>query len=351
MASRKKRALITGITGQDGSYLAEFLLGKGYEVHGLVRRTSTFNRQNIEHLFHSNQRRRTFLHYGDMTDIHSLLSVVREVHPDEIYNLAAQSHVRVSFDIPFYTAQSDAVGVLGLLEAVRITCPKAKIYQASTSELFSGERKEAPQSERTPFRPCSPYGAAKLYGSEIARIYRESYGLFVVNGILFNHESPRRGESFVSRKIVIAAVEIRLGKRSRLSLGNLDAARDWGYAPEYMEAAWKMLQQREPCDYVIATGQSHTVRKFAETAFREAGIELRWRGRGAAEKGIDADTGRVLIDIDPVYFRPNEVNYLRGNASKARAELGWTPKTTFSALVKLMVRAEQERYARLHLTP
>jgi GDPmannose 4,6-dehydratase len=343
--AKKKRALITGITGQDGSYLAEFLLAKGYEVHGLVRRTSTFNRHNIEHLLympnvHKGKPGHLYLHYGDMTDMHSLLSVLQRVKPDEIYNLAAQSHVRVSFDIPFYTALSDAVGVLGILEAARVVCPKARIYQASTSELYSGDKHEAPQNEKTRFKPRSPYGVAKLYGAEIARTYRESYGLYVVNGILFNHESPRRGENFVTRKVVMAVAGATRGLPVRLVLGNLDASRDWGYAPEYMEAAWKMLQQKKPQDYIIATGEAHTIRELVELAFAYVGITIVWRGKGIHERGIDGKTGKTLISIDPHYFRPNEVEYLRGDASKARRELGWKPATTFKKLIKLMVEAE-----------
>ncbi len=336
----KKKALITGITGQDGSYLAEFLLEKGYEVHGLIRRASTFNRHNIEHIFHNEALRDRFLHYGDMTDINSIISVLMKVKPDEIYNLAAQSHVKVSFEVPFYTAQSDAVGVMSLLEAVRMLGLKSKIYQASTSELYSGNEDEAPQSEKTPFKPRSPYGAAKLYAFEMARIYRESYGMFVVNGILFNHESPRRGFNFVSRKITLGIGEIARGEREHVSLGNLDAARDWGYSPEYMEAAWMMLQQKKPQDYVIATGEAHTVREFAEEAFAAAGMPIAWKGRGAKEVGVDKKTGVVRVRIDPAFFRPNEVNHLRGDARKAARELKWKPKTTFKKLVRLMVESD-----------
>lgn len=335
----KKRALITGITGQDGSYLAEFLLKKGYEVHGLVRRTSTFNRGNIEHIFVYPDSKK-YLHYGDMTDMHSLISNLKKVQPDEIYNLAAQSHVQVSFDIPFYTAQSDAIGVLGLLEAARAVCPNAKIYQASTSEMFSGNKSEAPQNEKTPFKPRSPYGAAKLYASQIARIYRESYGMFVVNGILFNHESPRRGESFVTRKVIMGAVDIKLGKRKQILLGNLDAKRDWGYAPEYMDAAWRMLQQKKPQDYVIATGETHSIRELVELAFKCVGITIVWKGKGKDEHGVDAETGKTHVVLDPIYFRPNEVDYLCGDASKAKRELKWKPKTGFKKLIELMVDAE-----------
>ena len=268
-----KKALITGITGQDGSYLAEFLIKKGYEVHGMVRRSSTFNRKNIEHIFNTKEIYSHKLHYGDMIDVDSISRILREVEPDEIYNLAAQSHVRVSYEIPSYTAQSDAIGVLNLIEAVKNLGLKSKIYQASTSELFSGDREEAPQNEKTPFRPQSPYGVAKLYGYEIARIYREGYGMFIVNGILFNHESPRRSDNFVTRKITVGLNEIKAGKRDIVLLGNLDAYRDWGYAPEYMEAAWKMLQQKKPEDFVIATGETHSIRELVEEACRELDIE------------------------------------------------------------------------------
>lgn len=338
-----KKALITGVTGQDGSYLAEILIKKGYEVHGMVRRSSTFNRRNIEHIFNTKEIYSHDLHYGDMTDIDSILRIIREVKPDEIYNLAAQSHVRVSFDIPFYTAQSDAIGVLNLLEAVKNLDLKPKIYQASTSELFSGDPKQAPQNEKTPFKPRSPYGVAKLYGFEIARIYRESYNMFIVNGILFNHESPRRGENFVTRKITIGLNEIKAGKREKLRLGNLDAKRDWGYAPEYMEAAWMMLQQKIPEDFVIATGKTHSVREFIEEACAVLDIDIKWRGNGMNEKGTDLKTGKIIIEIDPGYFRPNEVNYLCGNSAKARKELGWKPKTSFKKLVQMMVEADKER--------
>jgi GDPmannose 4,6-dehydratase len=339
--AKKKVALITGITGQDGSYLAEILLKKGYTVHGIVRRASTFNRANIEHIFHSEGLREHNLHYGDMSDINSLMGIIRKVRPDEIYNLAAQSHVKVSFEIPYYTAQSDAVGVLSLLEAVRLLEQTPKIYQASTSELYSGDKKDAPQNEETTFKPRSPYGAAKLYGFEIARIYRESYGMFVVNGILFNHESERRGYNFVSRKITLGIGEILRNERDHISLGNLDAARDWGYAPEYMEAAWRMLQQKEPEDFVIATGETHTVREFATEAFKIAGIDLEWKGKDVHEVGCDAKTGHVYIKVDPEYFRPNEVNYLRGDASKAKRMLKWEPQTTFKELARLMVEHDR----------
>ena len=335
----KKKALITGITGQDGSYLAEFLLEKGYEVHGLVRRSSTFNRHNIEHIFGRGGESTSLLHYGDMSDINSLINVLREVKPVEIYNLAAQSHVRVSFEIPYYTAQADAVGVLSLLEAVRILDLPARVYQASTSELYSGDEKEAPQSETTPFKPKSPYGVAKLYAFEITRVYRESYGMFAVNGILFNHESPRRSYNFVSRKITQAVVGIQRGTQETLSLGNLDAHRDWGYAKEYVEAMWLMLQEKEPRDFVIATGKTHSVRQFAEEVFAHAGMSLTWKGTGLEEKGID-QTGAVRVTIDPVYFRPNEVSYLCGDPSRAEKELGWKAKTSFEELALMMYHAD-----------
>ena len=335
-----KKALITGITGQDGSYLAEFLIKKGYEVHGMVRRSSTFNRKNIEHIFNTREKYSHELHYGDMTDIDSILRILREVKPDEIYNLAAQSHVRVSFDIPFYTAQSDAIGVLNLLEAVKNLDLKSKIYQASTSELFSGDPKQAPQNEKTPFKPKSPYGVAKLYGFEVARIYRESYGMFIVNGILFNHESPRRSDNFVTRKVTIGLNEIKAGKREKILLGNLDTHRDWGYAPEYMEAAWKMLQQKKPEDFVIATGKTHSIRELVEEGCKVLDIEIVWKGKGINEKGIDKKTGKTIIAIDKGYFRPNEVDYLRGDSSKAQKQLGWKPKVTFKELVKIMIMAD-----------
>ncbi len=334
-----KTAFITGITGQDGSYLAELLLRKGYEVHGLVRRSSSFNRHRISGLFDIAQRH-TSLHYGDMTDINSLINVLSHVKPDEVYNLAAQSHVRVSFDVPSYTAQADAVGVQNLLEAIRILDMKCKIYQASTSELYSGNPAEAPQNESTPFKPRSPYGVAKLYGFEVTRIYREAYDFFACNGILFNHESPRRGITFVTRKITRAAADIKAGEREAVHLGNLDARRDWGYAPEYVETMYLMLQQEKPDDYVIATGETHSVREFAERAFAYADMPLEWRGEGIDEEGINTNTGKVVVKIDPEYFRPNEVDYLCGDASKAKEKLGWKPTITFDELVPLMMEAE-----------
>ncbi len=341
-------ALITGITGQDGSYLAEFLLSKGYEVHGIIRRSSSFNTGRIEHLYldewvrDMHRRRLVHLHYGDMTDSSSLIRIISMVKPDEIYNLAAQSHVKVSFDVPEYTADTDAIGVLRLLEAVRILGREksTRIYQASTSELF-GQVQEVPQRETTPFYPRSPYSVAKLYAFWIMKNYRESYGMYAVNGILFNHESERRGENFVTRKITLAAARIAAGLQDKLYLGNLDARRDWGYAPDYVECMWLILQQPEPDDYVIATGEYHTVREFATLAFARAGIELQWQGSGLDEKGVDAATGRVLVEVDPRFFRPAEVEQLLGAPSKAREKLGWNPtKTSFEELVNRMVDAD-----------
>ena len=345
-----KTALITGITGQDGSYLAEFLLEKGYEVHGILRRTSSFNTGRIEHLYFEEwvrdmkQQRLINLHYGDMTDSSSLLRIIQIVQPDEIYNLAAQSHVKVSFDVPEYTAETDAVGTLRLLEAVRILGmeKRVRIYQASTSELF-GLVQEVPQKETTPFYPRSPYGVAKQYGFWITKNYRESYGMFCVNGILFNHESERRGETFVTRKITLAAARIARGHQERLYLGNLDALRDWGYAKDYVECMWLMLQHPTPEDFVIATGEMHSVREFVTKAFAEAGINIRWEGKGIDEKGIDVATGKVLVEVDPKYFRPAEVEQLLGDPTKAKTLLGWNPtKTSFDELIKKMVRYDLE---------
>jgi GDPmannose 4,6-dehydratase len=345
-----KKALITGITGQDGSFLAEFLLEKGYEVHGILRRSSTFNTGRIEHLYlkewikDQKQERAINLHYGDMTDSSSLIRILQDVQPDEIYNLAAQSHVKVSFDVPEYTADTDAVGTLRLLEAVRILGleKKTKIYQASTSELF-GKVQEVPQKETTPFYPRSPYGVAKLYGYWITKNYRESYNMFAVNGILFNHESERRGENFVTRKITLAAAAIKKGLQEKLYLGNLSAKRDWGYAKDYVECMWLILQNKEPEDFVIATGEQHTVREFCTLAFKEAGIELQWQGEGVDEKGIDKKTGKVVIEVDKNFFRPSEVESLLGDPTKAKTVLGWNPrKTSFEDLVKIMVRHDME---------
>lgn len=339
-----KVALITGITGQDGSYLAEFLLEKGYEVHGILRRASTFNTGRIEHLYlqewvrDMQKKRAVNLHYGDMTDSSSLIRIIQEIQPDEIYNLAAQSHVKVSFDVPEYTAEADALGTLRLLEAVRMLGleKKTRIYQASTSELF-GKVQEIPQKETTPFYPRSPYGVAKQYGFWITKNYREAYGMFAVNGILFNHESERRGENFVTRKITLAVAAIKKGLQNCLYLGNLSARRDWGYAKDYVECMWLILQQDTPEDFVIATGEMHTVREFCTLAFRYAGINLRWEGEGVNEQGIDEE-GRVLVKVDPRFFRPTEVEQLLGDPTKAKTRLGWNPtKTSFEQLVRLMV--------------
>lgn len=368
-----RKALITGITGQDGSFLAEFLIGKGYEVHGIMRRSSTFNTQRIEHLYlegwvrDMKQKRLINLHWGDMTDSSSLVRIINEVRPDEIYNFAAQSHVRVSFDVPEFTADTDAVGVLRLLEAVRIcgldkTC---HIYQASTSELF-GKVQETPQKETTPFYPRSPYGVAKLYGFWIMKNYRESYGMYCCNGILFNHESERRGETFVTRKITLAAARISQGYQDKLYLGNLNSLRDWGYAKDYVECMWMILQQPEPDDYVIATGENHTVREFATLAFKEVGIDLEWKGEGINEKGVVKEVrdicgntekyrrnkltvGDVIVEVDSRYFRPAEVDQLLGDPTKAKEKLGWNPqKTSFSELVHLMVTHDMRKVRELY---
>ncbi|MBR6285491.1 MAG: GDP-mannose 4,6-dehydratase [Bacteroidaceae bacterium] len=353
----KKVALITGITGQDGSYLAEFLLEKGYEVHGVLRRSSSFNTGRIEHLYldewvrDMKKNRLINLHWGDMSDSSSLVKIIGQCKPDEIYNLAAQSHVKVSFDVPEFTADVDASGVLRLLEAVRILGfeKKCKIYQASTSELY-GKVQEVPQSETTPFYPRSPYAVAKQYGFWIMKNYRESYGMFCVNGILFNHESERRGENFVTRKITLAAARIVQGYQDKLYLGNLDARRDWGYAKDYVECMWLIMQQEEPEDFVIATGEMHTVREVTELAFRECGVELEWQGEGVDEKGIDKATGRVLVEVDPKYFRPCEVDQLLGDPTKARTKLGWNPqKTTLKELVSIMVKHDMTFVKKLYL--
>ena len=353
----RKVALITGITGQDGSYLAEFLIDKGYEVHGIMRRSSSFNTGRIEHLYldewvrDMKKTRLVNLHWGDMTDSSSLIRIISTVQPTEIYNLAAQSHVKVSFDVPEYTADTDAVGTLRLLEAVRIcgldkTC---RVYQASTSELF-GKVQEVPQKETTPFYPRSPYGVAKQYGFWITKNYRESYGMFAVNGILFNHESERRGENFVTRKITLAAARIKQGFQDKLYLGNLDARRDWGYAKDYVECMWLIMQQDTPDDFVIATGEMHTVREFCTLAFQNLGIELDWQGTGVNEKGIDKATGKVLVEVDPKYFRPCEVEQLLGDPTKARTTLGWNPtKTSFAELVRIMVESDMKFVRKIHL--
>ncbi|MCX4291352.1 MAG: GDP-mannose 4,6-dehydratase [Odoribacter sp.] len=352
----KRTALITGITGQDGSFLAEFLIGKGYEVHGIMRRSSSFNTGRIEHLYldewvrDMKQQRLINLHYGDMTDSSSLVRIIQQVQPDEIYNLAAQSHVKVSFDVPEYTAEADAVGTLRLLEAVRILGleKKTRIYQASTSELF-GLVQEVPQKETTPFYPRSPYGVAKQYGFWITKNYREAYGIFAVNGILFNHESERRGETFVTRKITLAVSRIVQGFQDKLYMGNLDALRDWGYARDYVECMWLILQHETPEDFVIATGQMHSVREFCTLAFKEAGIEIEWQGKGVDEKGIDRKTGKVLVEVDPKYFRPTEVEQLLGDPTKAKTLLGWNPtKTSFEELVRIMVEHDMRFVKKLY---
>lgn len=336
-----KKALITGITGQDGSYLTEFLLEKGYEVHGIIRRSSSFNTSRIDHLYqdpHINGVR-LFLHYGDLSDGSNLNRLLEKIHPDEIYNLAAQSHVRVSFDIPEYTGDVTALGTLRILDAIRETGIKTKFYQASSSEMF-GLVQETPQKETTPFYPRSPYGVAKLYAHWITKNYRESYDIFAVSGILFNHESPRRGETFVTRKITKGLSNIKLGKQEKLYLGNIDAKRDWGYAKDYVEGMWLMLQQEKPDDYVLATGETHTVREFIEITAKLLGFDLEWQGEGVKEKGIDKISNKVIIEIDPKYFRPAEVDLLIGDAGKAKEKIGWTPKTDFQDLVKIMVEAD-----------
>ena len=340
----KKVALITGITGQDGSYLAELLLEKGYEVHGIIRRASTFNTKRIDHLYQDPHQEdvKLFLHYGDITDSSNLNRLIEKIRPNEIYNLAAQSHVGVSFDSPEYTAEATGVSTLRILDAIRESGVKTKFYQASTSELFGGLPDTAPQSEKTPFYPKSPYGVAKLYSYWITVNYRESYDIFACNGILFNHESPRRGETFVTRKITRAAAAIHLGMQDKLYLGNLDAKRDWGHAKDYVEGMWRILQQDKPQDYVLAMNETHTVREFVELAFAELGYEIEWQGSGVDEKGIDKNTGRVLVEVDPRYFRPAEVELLWGDSTKARTELGWEPKYSFMDLVKEMVQSDLE---------
>ncbi len=338
--SARKRAIVTGITGQDGSYLAELLLEKGYEVHGIIRRSSSFNTGRLDEIYQDphEANRRLILHYGDLNDASSLNRILRIVDPEEIYNLGAQSHVRVSFETPEYTGDVTGLGATRLLEAIRELRIRPRIYQASSSEMF-GKVLETPQRETTPFYPRSPYGAAKLYAYWMTVNYREAYGLFAVNGILFNHESPRRGETFVSRKITRAIGRIKTGTQDCLYLGNLDARRDWGYARDYVDAMWRMLQQEQPEDYVVATGEAHTVREMCEVAFDRVGIKLIWRGEGLAEQGVD-EGGRALVRIDPHYFRPTEVDLLLGDASKARRQLGWAPRTTFRELMEMMVDAD-----------
>ena len=340
-----KKAVITGITGQDGSYLAEFLLEKGYEVHGLMRRHSTINTERIDHLLNDDSinGKKLFMHYADMTDSSGLISLMNKIVPDEVYNLAAQSHVGISFEIPEYTAEATGVATLKILEAVRMANPKCKFYQASTSELFGGLPETAPQSEKTPFYPKSPYGVAKLYSYWITVNYRESYNMFACNGILFNHESPRRGENFVTRKITLAIADILAGKQDKLSLGNMDAKRDWGFAGDYVKGMWMMLQQDKPGDYVLATNETHTVREFVQIAFAKAGVELRFEGTGVDEKAYDVKTGKLMVDVNPVFFRPAEVEFLWGDCTKAEQTLGWKRDVSFDGLVEMMVDSDLKK--------
>ncbi len=337
-------ALITGITGQDGSYLADLLLEKGYEVHGIIRRQSSINTKRIDHLYYNKELKDKtfFLHHGDMTDSSNLNRMIEQIQPTEIYNLAAQSHVGVSFEVPEYTAETTGIGTLRILDAIKKTGVKCRFYQASTSELFGGIPETAPQSEKTPFYPKSPYGAAKLYSYWITVNYREAYDLFACNGILFNHESPRRGETFVTRKITQAVARIINGDQDVLPLGNLNAKRDWGFSGDYVEGMWRILQQDKPGDYVLASGETHSVREFAELAFKEVGIELEWRGTGVNEKGFDKKTGRIYVEVNPKYFRPAEVELLWGDPSRAEKELGWKRKTSFRELVHMMVDADMK---------
>ena len=336
-----KKALITGITGQDGSYLTELLLEKGYEVHGIIRRQSSQNTERIDHILNDSAfDKRVSLHYGDLTDSSNAHALIREIQPDEVYNLAAQSHVAVSFEVPEYTAEATGVGTIRLLEAVRQSGLPIRFYQASTSELFGGLPETAPQSEATPFYPKSPYGAAKLYSFWITKNYRESYGMFACNGILFNHESPRRGETFVTRKITLAVARIAKGLQEKLTLGNLEAKRDWGFAGDYVEGMWRILQQDQPKDYVLATNETHTVREFVEKAFAETGVPIRWEGEGSNEKGYDAKTGKLLVDVSEQFYRPAEVELLWGDSTKAEHELGWRRKVGLAELVKMMVAAD-----------
>jgi GDPmannose 4,6-dehydratase len=336
-----KKALITGITGQDGSYLAELLLEKGYEVHGIVRRSSTFNTSRIDHIFQDahDKNVKLYMHFGDMSDASNISRLIEKIKPDEIYHLAAQSHVRVSFDIPEYTGDVTALGTLRILDAIRESGVKTKFYQASSSEMF-GLVQHVPQTEETPFYPRSPYGVAKVYGYWITKNYRESYGLFACNGILFNHESPRRGETFVTRKVSRGLARIKLGIDETLFMGNLDAKRDWGYAKDYVEGMWLMLQQDKPDDYILATNETHTVREFIEVASKRLGFSLKWEGKGVNEKGIDKKTGKIIVKIDPYYFRPAEVDLLIGDPSKAKKIMGWEPKVKFKELVEIMVDAD-----------
>ena len=347
-----KTALITGITGQDGAYLAEFLLEKGYKVHGIKRRASSFNSQRVDHLYLDPHEEdvRFIMHYGDLTDATNLIRIIQDVQPDEIYNLAAQSHVKVSFESPEYTANSDALGTLRLLEAIRVLGleNKTKFYQASTSEMY-GKIRETPQNEKTPFYPRSPYGAAKVYGYWITVNYREAYNIFAVNGILFNHESPIRGETFVTRKVTRAVARFKLGLQDNLYLGNLDARRDWGYAGDFVRAMWLMLQQDEPEDFVVATGKTHSVRELVEKAFGEIGLEIVWEGEGTEEVGKIKATGKTVVRIDPGYFRPTEVDFLQGDASKARKKLGWSPEVGFDELISLMIKQDLQEAEKDHL--
>ena len=342
-----KKALITGITGQDGSYLTELLLEKGYEVHGIIRRASAFNTKRIDHLFENPEigNKKLFLHHGDLTDSSNLNRIIEKIRPDEIYNLGAQSHVQVSFEVPEYTAETDGIGTLRILDAIKDSGLKCKFYQASTSELFGGLPGTAPQNEKTPFYPKSPYGVSKLYSYWITVNYREAYNLFACNGILFNHESPRRGETFVTRKITRAVAGIMAGKQEKLSLGNIDSKRDWGFAGDYVKAMWLLLQQDKPQDYVIATNETHTVREFVELTFKEVGIDIQWKGTGVEEKGYDKAIGRVLVDINPKYFRPTEVEFLLGDCTKVEKELGWKRNVSFKELVKMMVDADMKEIA------
>lgn len=346
MSSKNKTALLTGITGQDGAYLAELLLEKGYEVHGIKRRSSSFNTGRVDHLYTDPHFKGLpfYMHYGDLTDATNLIRIIQEVQPDEIYNLAAQSHVQVSFEAPEYTANTDAIGTLRILEAIRILglTKKTKFYQASTSELY-GKVQEVPQTEKTPFYPRSPYGVAKLYAFWICVNYREAYDMFAVNGILFNHESPNRGETFVTRKITRAAVRIAAGKQPKLFLGNLDAKRDWGHAKDYVEGMWRMLQQDDPEDYVLATGVTTTVREFCERAFHHAGIDIEWEGKGVNEIGRNKESGDVIVEVDPTYFRPTEVDLLIGDPAKAKAQLGWEPRYSVDELIKEMIEEDKKR--------
>ena len=341
---KSKKALITGITGQDGSYLAEFLLEKGYEVHGMIRRSSSFNTGRIDHLYNDPEvlNHKLFLYYGDLTDSSNLNRLLEKIGPDEIYNLGAQSHVKVSFEIPEYTAEVDAMGTLRFLDAIKETGIHSKFYQASTSELF-GKVREVPQTEKTPFYPRSPYGVAKLYGYWIIINYREAYNIYGCNGILFNHESPRRGGTFVTRKITRAAARIKYGLQDKLTLGNLNAKRDWGYAPEYVEGMWQMMQLDKADDFVMATGETHTIREFADIVFKELDMALKWQGEGVNEEGIEIKTGKTLVTIDQRYFRPTEVDLLIGDATKARKTFGWKPKVKFDELAKIMVKADWEK--------